>query len=58
MVRCLLCVGSWRRDSQMDNRMTLSTGLLNMLCGYVDKLVREGESEINTPSSLLPAGCY
>lgn len=58
MVRCPLCVGSWRRDSQMDTRMTLSTGLLNTLCGYVDKLIGEGESEIDTPLSLLPAGCY
>ena len=58
MVRCLLCVGSLRRDSQLDTRMTLSTGLLNTLCGYVDKLVGEREREINTPLSLLPAGCY
>ena len=42
----------------MDTRMTLSTGLLNTLCGYVDKLIGEGESEIDTPLSLLPAGCY
>ena len=26
IVRCLVCVGSWRRDSQMDTRTTLSTG--------------------------------
>ena len=57
MVRCLLCVGSSRRDNQLDTHMTLSTGLLNT-CGYVDKLVGEREREINTPLSLLPAGCY
>ena len=26
MTRCLVCVGSWRRDSQMDTHTTLSTG--------------------------------
>ena len=26
IVRCLVCVGSWRRDSQLDTRTTSSTG--------------------------------